>query len=65
MILHKKKIYYLDIKDDDVYKMFIKCGDILGVRIVRDSVTGIGKGFGYVNFKVRIILTFIKINLIL
>ena len=29
---------------------FAKCGPINDVRIVRDSKTGIGKGFGYVNF---------------
>ena len=27
-----------------------QCGTISSVRIVRDAATGIGKGFGYVNF---------------
>merc|ERR1712051_370581 len=36
--------------EDQVREHFSKCGDITDVRIVRDSQTGIGKGFGYVNF---------------
>ena len=28
----------------------VQCGAISSVRIVRDAATGIGKGFGYVNF---------------
>ena len=31
--------------------MFAKCGTIENIRIVRDGSTGIGKGFGYVNFE--------------
>ncbi len=30
---------------------FSGCGDISSVRLVRDAATGVGKGFGYVNFK--------------
>jgi len=42
----------LDFKteEEDVRKLFSKCGEVENVRIVRDNVTGIGKGFGYVNF---------------
>lgn len=32
-------------------EFFNDCGPIQSIRIVRDSQTGIGKGFGYVNFK--------------
>ncbi|XP_012315302.1 RNA-binding protein 34 isoform X4 [Aotus nancymaae] len=34
-----------------VEKHFLDCGSIMAVRIVRDQVTGIGKGFGYVLFE--------------
>ena len=37
-------------EEDMVRKHFRKCGTITNVRLVRDSTTGIGKGFGYVNF---------------
>ena len=48
------------IEENDVWKHFAKCGEIQDVRIVRDSATGIGKGFGYVNFQVRYKLMFSK-----
>ncbi len=37
--------------DEAVYSHFEKCGDIDNVRLIRDNKTGIGKGFGYVQFK--------------
>jgi len=37
-------------KEDDIVKVFEKCGEIVAIRIIRDSATGIGKGIGYVNF---------------
>ena len=37
-------------EEDNVRKHFKKCGTITNVRLVRDTKTGIGKGFGYVNF---------------
>ncbi|NXX35736.1 RBM34 protein, partial [Nicator chloris] len=40
-----------DIRDDAVREHFRVCGDIVGVRVVRDSRTGLGKGFGYVLFE--------------
>ncbi|NWY38353.1 RBM34 protein, partial [Sylvia atricapilla] len=40
-----------DICDDAVRGHFHVCGDIVGVRVVRDSRTGLGKGFGYVLFE--------------
>jgi len=38
-------------EEQTVHEHFEKCGEILGIRIVRDSKTGMGKGFCYVNFK--------------
>lgn len=38
-------------KDDDLWKIFENCGKIESVRVVRDGLTGIGKGYGYVNFE--------------
>ena len=43
-----------DVQDEDVYQHFAPCGEIEFVRIVRDKRTNIGKGFGYVQFKVII-----------
>jgi len=39
------------INEDVVRQHFLSCGKILDVRIVRDPKTGMGKGFGYVNFE--------------
>ncbi|ENN79249.1 hypothetical protein YQE_04285, partial [Dendroctonus ponderosae] len=38
-------------EDEELWDLFKICGPISHVRIVRDGRTGIGKGFGYVNFK--------------
>ncbi|PWA00046.1 hypothetical protein BB558_003890 [Smittium angustum] len=38
-------------KEEDLWKLFEGCGDIEYVRIIRDSQTGLGKGFCYVKFK--------------
>ncbi|XP_060536421.1 RNA-binding protein 34 [Cylas formicarius] len=40
-----------DAEEEDLWTLFKVCGPISHVRIVRDGRTGIGKGFGYVNFK--------------
>ncbi|XP_059697607.1 RNA-binding protein 34 isoform X2 [Haemorhous mexicanus] len=40
-----------DIHDDAVREHFHDCGDVVGVRVVRDRSTGLGKGFGYVLFE--------------
>ncbi|NWV07508.1 RBM34 protein, partial [Ptilonorhynchus violaceus] len=40
-----------DIHDDAVREHFHVCGDVVGVRVVRDRMTGLGKGFGYVLFE--------------
>ncbi|KAH3675135.1 hypothetical protein WICMUC_002791 [Wickerhamomyces mucosus] len=38
-------------KEEELWKIFNSCGEIENVRIVRDSKTNVGKGFGYVQFK--------------
>ena len=35
-----------DVEENALHALFADCGDISHVRIVRDSDTGIGKGFG-------------------
>ncbi|NXQ64893.1 RBM34 protein, partial [Anthoscopus minutus] len=40
-----------DICDDAVREHFHVCGDVVGVRVVRDWRTGLGKGFGYILFE--------------
>ncbi|KAF4518607.1 hypothetical protein B566_EDAN009856, partial [Ephemera danica] len=37
--------------EEQVHKVFEDCGPIVSVRIVRDQVRGIGRGFAYVNFE--------------
>ncbi|XP_054710577.1 RNA-binding protein 34-like isoform X2 [Uloborus diversus] len=39
-----------DVDDEAVWTAFDNCGKIDRVRIIRDCVTGVGKGFGYVSF---------------
>lgn len=37
--------------EEQLHKVFEECGTIVSVRIVRDQVRGIGRGFAYVNFE--------------
>ncbi|XP_033056210.1 RNA-binding protein 34 isoform X1 [Trachypithecus francoisi] len=39
------------VAESAVEKHFLDCGSVMAVRIVRDQVTGVGKGFGYVLFE--------------
>lgn len=39
------------VEDSAVEEHFLDCGSVVAVRIVRDPVTGTGKGFGYVLFE--------------
>lgn len=39
------------LEENEVRNHFKRCGNIVDVRIVRDKTGGVGKGFGYVNFK--------------
>ncbi|ELW68131.1 RNA-binding protein 34 [Tupaia chinensis] len=41
----------LEVEESAIEKHFLDCGKIMAVRIVRDPVTGVGKGFGYVLFE--------------
>mgnify|MGYP002393546628 FL=1 len=42
-----------DASEEDVYNLFKSAGPIRRVRLVRDSVTGVGKGIGFVLFEDR------------
>ncbi|XP_064475219.1 RNA-binding protein 34-like [Ornithodoros turicata] len=40
----------LHTTDEELWECFSQCGKVRSVRIVRDSNTGMGKGFGFVSF---------------
>ena len=42
---------FLEIEESAVEKHFLDCGSVVAVRVVRDQVTGAGRGFGYVLFE--------------
>ncbi|ORX99527.1 hypothetical protein K493DRAFT_406221 [Basidiobolus meristosporus CBS 931.73] len=42
-----------DADEEDLWKYFSQCGEVINVRIIRDKTTNVGKGFGYVQFKER------------
>jgi hypothetical protein len=44
---------FLELEESALEEHFVDCGHVVAVRIVRDPVTGVGKGFGYVLFEVR------------
>ncbi|KAF7487739.1 RNA-binding protein 34 [Sarcoptes scabiei] len=52
---HSKSLFLGNLSfkasEEELREFFNDCGPIQSIRIVRDSQTGIGKGFGYVNFK--------------
>ncbi|KAI7861962.1 hypothetical protein BDF14DRAFT_1746505 [Spinellus fusiger] len=43
-----------DAQEEELWTFFKECGQIESVRIIRDSATNVGKGFGYVQFAERI-----------
>jgi len=47
-------VIYTDVEEEPLRQVFMDCGEIEAVRIVRDSKTGAGKGFGFILFKVKI-----------
>lgn len=52
--LYKRFYVHSDIEEDEVWNFFKDSGRISAVRIVRDNMTGVCKGFGYVEFEVSI-----------
>eukprot|EP00094_Tigriopus_californicus_P000452 TCALIF_00439-PB protein Name:"Similar to MRC1 Macrophage mannose receptor 1 (Homo sapiens)" AED:0.06 eAED:0.07 QI:7/0.88/0.83/1/0.74/0.69/36/84/3089 len=54
---NKKSVFVgnlaFSLEEEDLRKHFCDCGAITDVRIIRDSATGVGKGFGYVSFATR------------
>ncbi|CAI9715113.1 RNA-binding protein 34 [Octopus vulgaris] len=52
---HKKSAFVgnlpFDIHEQDLREHFLDCGPISNVRVIRDKITGVGKGFGYVSFE--------------
>ena len=50
-----------NIEDEALWTHFGQCGKIKDVRIIRDSNNGLGKGFGYVNFEVKVIHIYIHL----
>lgn len=50
----KKSIFIgnlsMDLEEEPVWQLFGKCGSVTNVRLVRDRVTNMGKGIGYVTF---------------
>lgn len=40
-----------DAEEEELWQLFEPCGKISSVRLIRDAATGIGKGFGYINFE--------------
>eukprot|EP00038_Savillea_parva_P021143 m.33478 g.33478 ORF g.33478 m.33478 type:complete len:494 (+) comp5026_c0_seq1:141-1622(+) len=43
----------LDVTDEDLWTAFSDCGRIANVRVIRDPLTGVGKGIGFVTFVER------------
>ena len=44
--------YVTDAENEDLREHFSDCGSIENVRIIRDKMSGMGKGFGYIKFEV-------------
>nr|CAD7460422.1 unnamed protein product [Timema tahoe] len=42
----------LTAEEEDLWKMFEECRNIENIRVSRDKYTGVGRGFGYVNFQI-------------
>lgn len=53
MITCESCVVYPGIEEEQLREVFKDCGEIESVRLIRDNKTGIGKGFGFVLFKVR------------
>ena len=50
----KKSIFIgnlpMELEEEPVWQLFGKCGSVSNVRLIRDRVTNMGKGIGYVTF---------------
>ena len=53
-MIKNKYINYPDVKEETLRTTFQVAGDIENIRVIRDKFTGIGKGFGYILFKVSV-----------
>jgi len=42
-----------EAQEEELWQHFKNCGDIDYVRIIRDAKTNLGKGFAYIQFKVK------------
>lgn len=43
----------LDVTDEELWDFFGDCGDVSSVRVIRDPLTGVGKGIAFVKFAER------------
>jgi nucleolar protein 12 len=41
------------LNEEQLWQLFGQCGQVDKVRLIRDRLTGIGKGFAYVQFRER------------
>ena len=55
----------LDTEEEPLRRVFNDCGEIEAVRIVRDSKTGLGKGFGFILFEVSVLNAWILISFLI
>ena len=54
---HKRSVFVGNVPfvatDEDLRTVFAECGAVEAVRIVRDPITNVGKGFAFIMFAVR------------
>ena len=55
----------LDTEEEPLRQVFNDCGEIEAVRIVRDSKTGLGKGFGFILFEVSVLNAWVLISFLI
>lgn len=55
----------LDTEEESLRQVFNDCGEIEAVRIVRDSKTGLGKGFGFILFEVSVLNAWVLISFLI
>lgn len=55
----------LDTEEEPLRQVFNDCGEIEAVRIVRDSKTGLGKGFGFILFEVSVLNAWVLISIVM